>query len=151
MQQVIRKSSPTRSRRTYAFFAPPATANGTTYPSAFLFGELDFTSSPFVAPLAPDGTFMWFTAPFAMKGVITGHSDFARTRQLFSIMLAGTGSVESGPYRAVASEGGVLWVNRGNDIFRFAAETASPTPEPATMLLLVSGGLVIARARLKRS
>jgi len=94
---------------------------------------------------------MWFTAPFAMKGTITGYSDFAQTNQLFSIMVAGTGSVSSGPYRAIASEGGVFWLNRGADSFSFSAETASPTPEPATMLLLVSGGLVIAGRRVKRS
>ena len=119
---------------------------GTGYLS-FVTGTLTFSTPTFVIP--PPGTAgasFAFSAPFTATGQITGRATNDRNAPVqFSVDVAGSGTATvfgriSDPqhpfYNTVA-------VNYG-----FEA-TAASTPEPASVLLLLAGGLVGLRVRMK--
>ena len=130
------------------FYPLDQTVNGTFYPQSWLFGGLDFVGEPFVAPPAPTGAFRNFSTPFVVNGHLEGYADSNRTAPLFAVTVTGSGVAYAG-YRVVNED---VWdrLFDGGTTFRFSPASASPTPEPATMVLLASG-LVIAGARRFRA
>ena len=125
-----------------------ATVNGTVYPSVWLFGSLAFLGAPFVVPPGQAGAFINdFQTTFTMNGHLEGFSDVDGTQpagaRLFAVDVTGSGVAHIGPYRATSDN---VWNSfDGGASFLFEAASPSPTPEPATMVLLASG-LVIAGA-----
>jgi hypothetical protein len=121
--------------------------SGTVYPpGVWLFGELSFTTVPFVAPPANGATLVSMTTSFDMMGRLSGFADFARTIPLFSVPVAGSGSAT---VSATAFGADPDYIGQGV-VYRF--EATSPTPEPASLFLLTTGflGIVLPCCARKR-
>jgi len=122
--------------------------HGTPYLS-FVTGGLVFSTPTFaVPPPGMAGTSFAFSAPFTATGQIAGRATSNSNAPVqFSVDLTGTGTATvtghiSDPqhpfYNAISVQYG----------FESAA-TAAPTPEPASVLLLLAGGIVGLRVRMK--
>jgi len=122
------------------------TVNGTTYPKVFVSGGLSFTSVPFVAPPPNGSPTFQFTTPFTMQGQISGFSSFNDPGQtpLFSVALIGSGTASVGGTSRSTSPN---YVGQG---LAFQFEAPSPTPEPASLILLGSGVAGIALTTCRR-
>jgi len=128
-----------------------ATISGTFYPSVWLFGSLDFVGAPFVAPPAQPGAVVSsFQTTFVMNGHLEGYANRNQTGPLFAVAVTGSGLASAGPYLAFDDNRWISPPSSGAVNFTFSAADPSPTPEPATMVLLASG-LVIAGARRFRA
>jgi len=107
--------------------------DGTMYPATdHLQGTVTVTMSPFVAPTAP-GSLAFFQTPFSMSGNV---SVFNSSNTLLT-----TASLTGGGEASIltqTSSGGTSF-NAQHVSFQFATGTASPTPEPATVVLLCVG------------
>lgn len=121
--------------------------NGQSY-RATLSGLLTFTTEPFVTPAAVDNRGL-FNTTFTMSGRIVGFSGIGNDAQeLFSIDVFGTGTASANA-RFVDNR---LYLPSGTDVFySFTAGDVSPTPEPASLLLLATGAVgLVARSRRRR-
>src|SRR4029077_19241948 len=103
-----------------------------------------------VAPPAQPGAFVNnFQTTFVMNGHLEGYANRNQTGPLFALAVTGSGAASAGPYRVSNNN---LWFSppSGDVGFTFSTANPSPTPEPATMVLLASG-IVIAGARRFRA
>jgi len=125
------------------------TVNGTNY-NAFLVGGLNFTSSPFTlpepTPVSGGGFSFQYQVPFTMTGRVQGFTQSFPGNEppLFDVDLAGSGTLTA--FQPFAPGFGSTPSFGGRFSFEAAA---SPTPEPASMLLLGTGaaGLFIRRRK----
>ena len=122
---------------------------GTTYQS-FVTGSLTFSTPMFVVPPpGMAGTPFEFSVPFTASGHIAGRAilDVSEPFQ-FSVDLTGSGIAT---VRGDITNPAEPFYNTLSASYRFdAASPASPTPEPASVLLLLAGGLVGLRVRANR-
>jgi hypothetical protein len=117
---------------------PSQVVSGTVYPpGVWLFGELSFTTVPFVAPPTNGAALVSMTISFDMLGRMSGFADFARAIPLFSVPVAGSGRAT---LAATALGGEPNYIGQ-SVAYRF--EASSPTPEPASLFLLTTGFLGI--------
>jgi hypothetical protein len=130
----------------------PGEVNGVSYPVTFLGGNLQFNSSSFnTAALTP--TNETFSAPFTFTGTIFGCPDrdcaFAVGPNVFSVDLTGSGTATTTFRGPVPFDGGLLY-SAGQITYDFSSVSASPTPEPASLLLLGTGLAAAWRSRRLR-
>ena len=102
-------------------------------------GSLLFDAQPFLVTDAdPDGIMASFPTTFHMDGTVLAYSSAARTGPpLLSVSVFGQGSMTTGPMRRF-DEGAtavIFTATSANRIVTFEP-AVSPTPEPATLLLL---------------
>jgi len=85
------------------------------------------------------GTPFEFSAPFTASGNIAGRAtlDISAPVQ-FSVDLAGSGIAT---IRGQVSDPSQPFYNTLSASYRFAASPTAPTPEPASVLLLLAGGI----------
>jgi len=121
-----------------------ADVDGQTFDNVFLSGTLRFNAASLVVPdIALDGPPVLLSEPFSFTGNGAGFADESRTgAPLFALQLAGRGTATVELFNFTRS--GIFLESLGYDFAPAAA-----TPEPASMLLLLSGcaGLFARRRR----
>ncbi len=132
-------------------FGAVATLNGVTYPQvggANSPNQLGFElTGTAIAPAFGAATALQVTAPFALAGTFSFGPD-TTSPEITTLDLAGHGTATVGLVRG-AGDLSNTWVYNGVR-YDFGSSTV-PTPEPASLLLLGSGLLVLARRRWRRS
>jgi len=129
------------------FPAGIATIEGHSYDSVYFDGQLSFDAGTVSVPHVPAGNFGIFpTSPFTMTGWIIGYADASLTgAPLFSANLSGRGVARLGFFNYPGGSG----VTVDGPAFEFTSPAA--TPEPASVLLLGSGGAWLASRRRSRA
>lgn len=115
-----------------------ATIDGTSYERVAIRGTLDFDVAPILLTddIAQDFTAM--RSPFVFSGLIRGLSNGT---ELFNLSLSGSGRIYTPLYR----EGDRFFGEEGKVVYEF--EDVAATPEPASVVLLLSGIAGIAARR----
>jgi hypothetical protein len=127
------------------------TVDGVDYPwtggrPGLLFGgtSLAFSVAPFPMPEStPARTNLEVTRPFTMTGVLVLTTPGGVP--VFSDFVSGSGQLMFG----LTSDGSTYTSSFAFGNFIFRASSASPTPEPATLLLFATGGVVAGARRLR--
>jgi hypothetical protein len=129
----------------------PGTFGGVSYPFTILEGSLDFQGPTLTsAVLSADNLVL--TAPFTMTAQITGYTstiDFARGNSAFSGSFTGAGTATAHFVMDPIVPGHAPLFDVQSVVYQFASANATPTPEPATLLML-GAGLVIVSTRMRR-
>jgi PEP-CTERM motif-containing protein len=127
----------------------PAQVGGATYPTVFYSGDLLFNAPTIPAPDPSQTHSFVFNEPFTFSGQLSGFPTAARnTAPLFSTALSGNGAVT---FSIFADRFGERQVFTFGDLdYTFAAESTSPTPEPATVFLLGTAIVGALGRRLRR-
>ena len=127
----------------------PATAivGGINYGEVNLLGSLEFVTTPMPAP-DPGGTFQWVSSPFVMSGRLRALD--GQGVELFNQSIAGQGAAASIWYRFRQENPDQVYPEDGKVIYSF--DDVTPTPEPASMILIGTGlaGLLATRRRRLR-
>ena len=124
--------------REYGPFPGIDKVNGVTYTHVFPAGGVTLTAAPFVAPPVRGDSFR-FTSTFQAQGVLAGFADANLSQPLFEVPFTGGGSVV---VSGRAFTGDPNYVGQAIS-FIFAAPAA--TPEPASLILVGSGALLVWR------
>jgi PEP-CTERM motif len=129
----------------------PGTFNGVSYPTTVFDGQLHFTGpSLSAAVLSP--TNLLFTLPFTMTGHLTafanGSDEFLNNSPLFAADFMGRGTVTARFNQDPTEPGQPNLFDVASVVYRFES-SESPVPEPATLLML-GAGLVIVAHRMRR-
>jgi len=121
----------------------PELLNGAPF-DVFLTGALRFSATPFIAPATISGS---FSTPFTLSGMLSGFSsrDHAGA-PLFTANLTGQGTASLLVVRDVGGD----FLATGT-AFTFSAPPVDATPEPGTLVLLVSGLAFGALSRRRRA
>jgi hypothetical protein len=118
------------------------TVNGAQF-DVFLSGALNFNVTPFIAPATISGS---FSAPFTMSGELSGFFDRDRAGvPLFTASLAGQGTAS---LVLVRDTGGAFLASATE--FTFSPAPVNATPEPGTLVMLISG-LAFGALRFRRA
>jgi hypothetical protein len=122
------------------------TVNGTLYPNLWFSGSFSVQG---IATLPPDGPLsLSLTFPFFVgEGGISAFSDNLRHNRVFTLGVTGAGTAEMSV--SGRTEDVRLYTTRALS-FAFGPSPA-PTPEPASLLLIVTGLVGIARWSIKGS
>jgi hypothetical protein len=116
-----------------------ATINGTSYERVAIRGTLDFDVAPIPMTTSIEEDFNAIRSPFVFSGLIRGLSNGT---EVFSLSVAGSGRIFTPLYR----EGDRFFGEDGKVVYEF--EDVAATPEPASVLLLLSGlAGIVARQR----
>jgi hypothetical protein len=123
--------------------AGTATIDGQTYDSVFFSGSLNFQAGSVIAP-GGDASILLFS-PFTFTGSLAGFADASLTgTPLFSTNLVG-GGASPGTVALFSNE--VVSTGLSLNQVDYHFDTASPTPEPSSMLLLGAGAAWLAARR----
>jgi len=123
----------------------PVQFGGATYSTVYYSGDLLYNAPIVVAPPDPSRSFH-FSEPFTFSGQLSGFPTAARnTAPLFSTALRGNGTVTF----SIFADTGQMF-SFGDLDYTFAAESPSPTPEPATVLLFGTALVGSVGQRLRR-
>jgi hypothetical protein len=117
-----------------------AVLDGHDYGDVTLRAALTFTATPAAFP-DPIGDQIFLAAPFVFNGLIRG---FQNGSEVFSLDLTGTGTTGRS---FVRSDDGFHYQMEAPTIYAF--EAVSPTPEPASLVLLGIGIVALGAARRK--
>ena len=116
-----------------------ATIGGISYEDVSIRGSLDFDVTPISLTDDIAEGFNAMRSPFVFSALIRGLSNGS---ELFSVSLTGSGRIYTPLYR----EGSLFFGEDGKVVYEF--EDVAATPEPASILLIVSGiGGILARQR----
>lgn len=116
-----------------------ATIGGTSYEDVSIRGSLDFDVTPIPLTAGIEEDFNAMRSPFVFTALIRGLSNGT---ELFTLSLTGSGRIYMPLYR----EGSQFFGEEGKVVYQF--EDVAATPEPASVLLVVSGiGGLLARRR----
>jgi hypothetical protein len=115
-----------------------ATIGGTSYQDVTIRGRLDFDVIPIPLTAGIEEDFNAMRSPFVFSGLIRGLSNGA---EVFTLSLTGSGRIYMPLYR----EGSQFFGEEGKVVYEF--EDAAATPEPASVLLVLSGIGALVRQR----
>src|SRR5438445_403117 len=123
------------------FVFQQGTVNGVRYQSTTInaAGDFQFTSSPFTVPQSAGSNF--FQLPVAANGFLSLTT--IDGQPVFSGELSGRGTATGNLiiYAPSGSTGSLGFLDGAN--LTFTSQTLAPTPEPASLILLVTGVLLI--------
>jgi len=128
----------------------PNLFKGSASSTVYFSGDLSFDAPTLTAPAIASSSLQVvdLVAPFLFTGQLTGFATADRTgNALFSVVLTGRGNADT----IISTAGaGHPWLVEGVD-YRFTSADVSPTPEPATLMLLATGVFTAATARRRRA
>ena len=111
------------------------TINGTFYPAFTLEGVYNFTSPSVQLPSGLQALqTTTLTLPFSMSGTFNAFSTSPQTPILVDLPVTGQGSLTVTVEESQSNQLGVQ-----HAIYTFSSDSPSPTPEPASLLLISSG------------
>jgi len=129
----------------------PGTFNGVSYPTTVFDGELHFVGPSFSAAILSP-TNLILTAPFTMNGHLVGFpngtAELLGMPKLFESDFIGRGTATARFVQDPTLPGQPNLFEVMSVVYRFES-SESPVPEPATLLML-GAGLVIVSRRMRR-
>lgn len=112
----------------------------------WLGGEISLMGGSVVVPPGQGSTLI-LTAPFHLSPTsrVIGFADSQRTTPVFDFRIGGSGVA------TLTAQGNGALYDSGNFTFVFSGSQTAPTPEPGTILLMLTGLAGIARIRQSRA